>query len=604
MASNSGSPPSVGPYYENRGYQPENLHPQQPTVAPNAYVMYPAQYYPSPVPQYTPSVPTYSSTPVIHTQPRAPSGRLCTSRAKKSLCIAIAVGAVLAVGALAAGLLWKFMENECSVSGMECGSSGTCISSAYWCDGISQCPSGEDEDQCVRLYGPNFELQVYSSQSKSWHPVCQDDWIESYGRVACNDMGYGNSFYSSQGIADDSGATSFLKLNTSAGNADLYKRLYQTDSCSSKTVVSLRCIECGVSSKSSRQSRIVGGDSASLEDWPWQVSLHVQGVHVCGGSIITPEWIVTAAHCVEEPLNSPRYWEVFAGILDQSSMSYGNGYRVEKVISHPDYDSNSKNNDIALMKLQTSLTFNDRMKPVCLPNPGLMLEPEQDCWISGWGATYEKGKTSDILNAAMVPLIEPQTCNSKYVYNNMVTSAMICAGYLQGTIDSCQGDSGGPLVTLKNDVWWLIGDTSWGSGCAKANRPGVYGNVTVFTDWIYQQMRVAVGLLLTPPGLPTPLPGTTCMCLLVLGCKNCYRARARCPMHTEVSDMPPPASLEIVHAPRSWHWAESSTVLTLFRPANHMEIESFSLHAKALTTEDSHTHLAGVQSHGHCPVLL
>ncbi|XP_008569443.1 PREDICTED: transmembrane protease serine 2 [Galeopterus variegatus] len=431
MALNSGSPPSVGPYYENHGYQPENLHPQQPAVAPNAYGMYPAQYYPSPVPQYTPSVPTYSSTPVTHTQPRAPSGRLCTSRAKKSLCIAFAVGAVLAAGALAAGLLWKFMENECSVSGMECGSSGTCVSSAYWCDGISQCPSGEDEDQCVRLYGPNFELQVYSSQSKSWHPVCQDDWSESYGRVACNDMGYGNSFYSSQGIADDSGATSFLKLNTSAGNVDLYKRLYQTDSCPSKTVVSLRCIECGVSSKSSRQSRIVGGDSASLEEWPWQVSLHVQGVHVCGGSIITPKWIVTAAHCVEEY----------------------------------------------------------RMKPVCLPNPGLMLEPEQDCWISGWGATYEKGTTSDVLNAAMVQLIEPQTCNSKYVYNNMVTSAMICAGYLQGTIDSCQGDSGGPLVTLKNNVWWLIGDTSWGSGCAKANRPGVYGNVTVFTDWIYQQMR-------------------------------------------------------------------------------------------------------------------
>nr|8V04_A Chain A, Transmembrane protease serine 2 non-catalytic chain [Homo sapiens] len=99
---------------------------------------------------------------------------------------------------------------------------------------------------CVRLYGPNFILQVYSSQRKSWHPVCQDDWNENYGRAACRDMGYKNNFYSSQGIVDDSGSTSFMKLNTSAGNVDIYKKLYHSDACSSKAVVSLRCIACGV----------------------------------------------------------------------------------------------------------------------------------------------------------------------------------------------------------------------------------------------------------------------------------------------------------------------------------------------------------------------
>ncbi|XP_060039902.1 transmembrane protease serine 2-like [Erinaceus europaeus] len=161
--------------------------------------------------------------------------------ARKTVLISLALGAVLA-GAAAAVLLWRFVDSKCSVAGMECGSSGACVSASHWCDGVLHCPSGEDENRCVRLYGPSFILQVYSYQSKSWYPVCQDGWTEGHGRAACQDLGYRNSFFSSRGVADDSGATSFMKLNVSSGGRDLYQRLYHSDSCSSKMVVSLRCI--------------------------------------------------------------------------------------------------------------------------------------------------------------------------------------------------------------------------------------------------------------------------------------------------------------------------------------------------------------------------
>ncbi|EDM10974.1 transmembrane protease, serine 2, isoform CRA_e [Rattus norvegicus] len=109
MALNSGSPPGIGPYYENHGYQSEHVYSPRPPVSPSGYNLYPAQSCPSPVPQYAPRVTTQASTPAIHIQPRS-SGTLCTSKSKKSMLVALALGTVLAGAAVAAGLLWKFCE--------------------------------------------------------------------------------------------------------------------------------------------------------------------------------------------------------------------------------------------------------------------------------------------------------------------------------------------------------------------------------------------------------------------------------------------------------------------------------------------------------------
>uniref|UniRef100_A0A8B9QBA7 Transmembrane protease serine 2 n=1 Tax=Apteryx owenii TaxID=8824 RepID=A0A8B9QBA7_APTOW len=442
-------------------------------VGANAYPQYLSTNAPS-VPNYVPRVATcQSSRPAAHS-----SRRCCSLEAKLMLSLTTEYCSSLAV------------ENRCLGSLIECGSSGTCMPPSQWCDGVIHCPNGEDESRCVRLFGPNFILEVYSPVSKSWYPVCQDGWNDDYGKIACKDMGYNvDTYYYSQGIAPEVGFKSFMKLNTSAESIDLYKKLYT--SCSLTNVRMCYPLGCGLSTKNVNvMSRIVGGSAASLGQWPWQVSLHVQDVHICGGSIITPEWIVTAAHCVEGQYSDPYSWRVYAGILNQKEMIFRAGHGVRQIISHPDYDTDSKDNDVALMKLETPLILTDNIRPVCLPNPGMVFKPNQQCWISGWGAEYQGGKTSDNLNYALVPLIERSRCNSIYIYNGMILPTMICAGFLGGGIDSCQGDSGGPLVTNKNSLWWLVGDTSWGTGCASPNRPGVYGNMTVFTDWIYKNMQV------------------------------------------------------------------------------------------------------------------
>ncbi|OCT93738.1 hypothetical protein XELAEV_18011406mg, partial [Xenopus laevis] len=363
-----------------------------------------------------------------------------------------------------------------------CGSSVHCIFSSQWCDGTVNCPNGEDEMSCLRLYGADFQLQVYSTLKSTWLPVCADDWTDDYGRFACQDIGYNRQSYKGYNtLLFRFAPNGYFKLKTGLLTSKFYTGMEYSNSCLFGYVVSLRCIDCGVAYKSVT-SRITGGSIASLGNWPWQVNLQHRKGEFCGGSIISPKWIVTAAHC---PTASD--WKVFSGTLTLPSYSDTSGLLVQTIFTHPVYKS--YDNDIAIMKLQDEITFDNYTQPVCLPNYGMYWGADTTCWISGWGRTNEASSTSTYLRYAQVLVVDSNKCNYSNLHNGRITSSMLCAGYLSEVRDTCQGDNGGPLVTFTNARWWLVGDASWGFDCGQANIPGVYGNVTVFLEWIYLQMK-------------------------------------------------------------------------------------------------------------------
>ncbi|XP_072262953.1 plasma kallikrein-like [Pyxicephalus adspersus] len=243
------------------------------------------------------------------------------------------------------------------------------------------------------------------------------------------------------------------------------------------------------------ENRIVGGKNSYEGEWPWQVSMHIKLDalnirHVCGGSIISNQWIVTAAHCVQI-WSHPRFWVVYSGITKLSSNTpFTTKSEIEQIIIHPDYIAAENGSDIALLKLKVPLTYNDYQQAICLP-------PRQDfvtsgkCWITGWGYTEESGTTADVLQKAEVPVKSSTECQKSYS-DVKLSDKVICAGYEQGDIDSCKGDSGGPLVCEVEKTWYLTGITSWGEGCARPDKPGVYTKVTEYIEWIVEATRIVI----------------------------------------------------------------------------------------------------------------
>ncbi|XP_076380535.1 trypsin-7 [Megalopta genalis] len=224
------------------------------------------------------------------------------------------------------------------------------------------------------------------------------------------------------------------------------------------------------------ESRIVGGQPAYIDDHPYQVSLRYNNRHVCGGAIISEEWVVTAAHCVQRafaPLISIK-----AGTSDLKED--GIVVDAEEIITHEMYDPRDSDYDIALIRLKKPLVYGGRVRPILLAPVADHYQAGTKAVVTGWGVSKSNGRLTNQLRKVEVPLVSNTECAQLYG-TRPITRRMICAGYVNlGGKDACQGDSGGPMVQYGK----LIGIVSWGIGCARPSYPGVYTRVTVLRSWI------------------------------------------------------------------------------------------------------------------------
>ncbi len=250
-------------------------------------------------------------------------------------------------------------------------------------------------------------------------------------------------------------------------------------------------------------AKIVGGSNIGISQAPWQVALisayssnNYQG-QFCGGSVVSREWIVTAAHCVSG--KTPADFIVLAGtaVLNESGLS---GNTVKRIMVHPTWNSTTIEGDVALIQLTSPLTLSTgQIEKINIPSskPAGATQAK----ISGWGSTWFADSSSSFsydwnntgkkypknLQGATVNVGNDSLCTSLLGSSNYKPISMLCAGLvdinLDFIVDACQGDSGGPLATSVGGKWYLSGIVSWGFGCSWLT-PGVYTNVANYSNWI------------------------------------------------------------------------------------------------------------------------
>jgi secreted trypsin-like serine protease len=238
---------------------------------------------------------------------------------------------------------------------------------------------------------------------------------------------------------------------------------------------------------------IVGGQNASPGEWP-AVAAVSYGLFSCTGTLIAPNVVLTAGHCSSvtgAAVGTPATWP--AALIDVriGGTKYGEGERVpvSSVVAHPNYNL-SAGYDISLLRLSRNSTKTP-VKVAGTADTALWSAGTME-WIVGWGVTEEGGDSPDILQEAQVPVTTDSYCGK--AYSDFDARTMLCAGFPAGGVDTCQGDSGGPMFGGAGTGMRVVGATSFGEGCARAGKPGVYARVgdTTLREWIRSKAPAGV----------------------------------------------------------------------------------------------------------------
>ncbi|XP_004401660.1 PREDICTED: neurotrypsin [Odobenus rosmarus divergens] len=352
--------------------------------------------------------------------------------------------------------------------------------------------------------------------SGQWGTICDDGWTDKDAAVICRQLGYkGPARARTMAYFGEGKGPIHVDNVKCTGNerslADCIKQDIGRHNCRHSEDAGVICdyfskkaagnsnkeslsSVCGLRLLHRRQKRIIGGKNSLRGGWPWQVSLRLKSSHgdgrlLCGATLLSSCWVLTAAHCFKRYGNSTRSYAVRVGdyhtlVPEEFEEEIG----VQQIVIHREYRPDSSDYDIALVRLEgpeeQCVRFSSHVLPACLP---LHRERPQktasSCYITGWGDT---GRAySRTLQQAAIPLLPKRFCEERY--KGRFTGRMLCAGNLHEhkRVDSCQGDSGGPLMCVRaGESWVVYGITSWGYGCGAKDSPGVYTKVSAFVPWI------------------------------------------------------------------------------------------------------------------------
>ncbi|KAM4015887.1 suppressor of tumorigenicity 14 protein [Anomaloglossus baeobatrachus] len=367
----------------------------------------------------------------------------------------------------------------CSTQQFRCKTSQFCKPKFFMCDGVNDCGDGTDEVDCKC---PDKYLKCRNGKCFPQEQKCDrtDNCGDGTDESECGDALV--TTCTENTFKCDSGEC-ITKLNPQCDGvkdcADMSDEKEAACSCGKRPY--------------SRKTRIVGGVNADIGEWPWQVSLHTpKEGHTCGASLVSSTILVSAAHCFQDAsgvrFSDPSIWTAYLGLHDQASRTKSDSVvqrKIKKLLAHRGFNDYTYDNDIAYLELDSPVTYTDFIQPICIPDTSHVFPVSKSIWVTGWGAQTEGGTGAQILQKAEIRIINQTECN--VLLEGQLTPRMICAGYVSGGIDACQGDSGGPLSSVEsNGKVYLAGIVSWGEGCARRNKPGVYTKVTAMRDWIRQ----------------------------------------------------------------------------------------------------------------------